>query len=274
MEDEITLRELIEILLRQKRLILGITVTALVVSFVFSFFILTPEYKAAAQLKITAYQVDGNGKTLVLRTKTEEYMPLFIEEYFRVAAAGIEGEKFTPREIERAVTITEEDGGLLKVAAVWNNPEDAAAMANAVADNFPPYSQGREQKRLMDILRNWEERSQQYEEELDEVIGQLEELKGRDFWFGHLEQEAELLGGERAKLKMDIRLLKDEIGLLEERAPFTVRSSAVAPKNPVNPRRSLNLALATVLGLMVGTFVAFFKEYWESTRPEAESQTM
>lgn len=38
---------------------------------------------------------------------------------------------------------------------------------------------------------------------------------------------------------------------------------AEVPDMPVKPRRLLNVVVATVLGLMVGVFVAFFADYWE-----------
>lgn len=46
---------------------------------------------------------------------------------------------------------------------------------------------------------------------------------------------------------------------------FTIISRAYPPTKPVGPRKALNLAIATVLGLMVGVFVAFFIEYWQAT---------
>ena len=48
-------------------------------------------------------------------------------------------------------------------------------------------------------------------------------------------------------------------------AAVMVVSSAQEPQTPVGPRKMLNVALAGVLGLMVGVFAAFFKEYWVST---------
>jgi capsular polysaccharide biosynthesis protein len=48
-------------------------------------------------------------------------------------------------------------------------------------------------------------------------------------------------------------------------ASITVISKAYEPQRPIGPRRMLNLAIATVLGLMVGVFYAFFKEYWISS---------
>ena len=41
-----------------------------------------------------------------------------------------------------------------------------------------------------------------------------------------------------------------------------VVSSAVAPENPVAPNKGMNIAIALVLGLMIGVFVVLFKEYW------------
>lgn len=46
---------------------------------------------------------------------------------------------------------------------------------------------------------------------------------------------------------------------------ITVISRAYPPTKPVGPRKALNLAIATTLGLMTGVFVAFFIEYWKAT---------
>lgn len=44
-----------------------------------------------------------------------------------------------------------------------------------------------------------------------------------------------------------------------------VVSPAVEPVKPVAPNKKLNIAIAGVLGLMLGIFVAFFIEYWKNT---------
>lgn len=46
---------------------------------------------------------------------------------------------------------------------------------------------------------------------------------------------------------------------------ITVISRAYPPTKPVGPRKALNLAIATTLGLMTGVFAAFFIEYWQAT---------
>ena len=87
--EEISLRELIEILLRRKYIIIGITVGALFASFIYSYFIVTPEYQARAVLKIANYQANGSKNIKVLRTNPGDYLPLAQGEEFltRVAAS-------------------------------------------------------------------------------------------------------------------------------------------------------------------------------------------
>ena len=48
-------------------------------------------------------------------------------------------------------------------------------------------------------------------------------------------------------------------------ATITVISKAFPTTQPVAPRKLVNVAIATVLGLMLGVFVAFLKEYWIAT---------
>lgn len=45
-------------------------------------------------------------------------------------------------------------------------------------------------------------------------------------------------------------------------AQINLVAPAWVPVNPVGPRKMLNLAIAGVLGVMVGAFVVFFRHYW------------
>lgn len=47
-------------------------------------------------------------------------------------------------------------------------------------------------------------------------------------------------------------------------------SQAPIPEVPVGPRKMLNLAIAGVLGVMVGIFIAFFRAYWQKSAVEAK----
>ncbi len=45
-------------------------------------------------------------------------------------------------------------------------------------------------------------------------------------------------------------------------------SEALESNIPVSPNTTLNIAISSILGLIMGIFVAFFKEYWVNTKPE------
>lgn len=49
------------------------------------------------------------------------------------------------------------------------------------------------------------------------------------------------------------------------KASIIISSPAVVPDIPSAPNKVLNIAIAMVLGLMIGVFGVFFKEYWRST---------
>lgn len=46
---------------------------------------------------------------------------------------------------------------------------------------------------------------------------------------------------------------------------INIISKAYPSDRPVGPRKMLNIAIGAVLGLMVGVFYAFFREYWETS---------
>ena len=53
MEEEISLRELIEIILRGKWIIAAITIIAMLISGIFSFFVISPTYEARSTLMVS-----------------------------------------------------------------------------------------------------------------------------------------------------------------------------------------------------------------------------
>jgi len=61
-----------------------------------------------------------------------------------------------------------------------------------------------------------------------------------------------------------------EVGVASQATDTEVRFAvrAVEPKEPVAPKKILNIAIAGVLGLMVGVFGAFLVEYFEGWRAE------
>ena len=53
-------------------------------------------------------------------------------------------------------------------------------------------------------------------------------------------------------------------------AGITVISKAYASSKPIAPRKTLNVAISLVLGIIIGVFIAFFQEYWQFTDKDME----
>ncbi len=69
----------------------------------------------------------------------------------------------------------------------------------------------------------------------------------------------------------ETRILKSsDIG----EASIIMVSPAVEPLTPVGPRKMLNLAVAAVLGFMLGIFAAFFIEYWKVSENEVKKSNV
>ncbi len=86
-------------------------------------------------------------------------------------------------------------------------------------------------------------------------------------------KEQERLEKEISNLESTLKTLEDSYLELQmvsaldpEEASFTVVAPAFPPEKPVQPRKMLNMAVAGVLGLMIGVFLAFFLHYWETSK--------
>lgn len=91
------------------------------------------------------------------------------------------------------------------------------------------------------------------------LINMKESLKSSEILLQELSAEKEEL-----MIKLDDLSYPDELNdeLTVLKGGISQVSEAVTPRDKVSPRRSLNVAIGAVLGLMVAVFVAFFKHYW------------
>jgi succinoglycan biosynthesis transport protein ExoP len=51
----------------------------------------------------------------------------------------------------------------------------------------------------------------------------------------------------------------------KEIPPFSIVDKPDIPEKPVRPKKKLNTLMGITLGMFIGGFVAFFKEYWEKS---------
>ncbi len=77
------------------------------------------------------------------------------------------------------------------------------------------------------------------------------------------ELKTELVNVQKFAISDDESTLTiDMLNVMDSTLQMSVQPSL--PRNPIAPRKALTLAIALVLGGMLGVFAAFFKEYWKN----------
>lgn len=122
-----------------------------------------------------------------------------------------------------------------------------------------------------------------YKMDISEATKELELMKSK---IDQTQKEIEKIQSELAEKRHELNLVQrnvdiaqgtydaflkkyEEIRVAETtemgESTINIVSPALVPIKPVGPRKMLNVAVAGVLGIMLGVFIAFFKEYWKNS---------
>jgi capsular polysaccharide biosynthesis protein len=307
-EDEISLRELIETLLKRKKTIALITLACIILSGVYSFFILKPSYEATAMLRLNGFPVGLEDYT----TQITNYDVLSST----IMDLNLQEQEIDTESLKKMIAIKRvEDTNLIEITVKNKDSDLAAQIANKIAVNskaiaIPIYDKmlmkANENIRL--IQKTLEASNRELAEASEFVIlkknlvddpalnailsqgnpgnGILSiELKSEEMNTRYIEIQRNIFANdlaminkneEVANIQTRLEAIKQEISGQSPMNTYKesyVVSKAIIPETPVSPRKVLNLAIGTVLGLMLGAFWAFFREYWENTGEQAPSET-
>lgn len=108
-------------------------------------------------------------------------------------------------------------------------------------------------------LRSLNDQIDALDEELDDFRGELEQVPGRQITFLRLSRQVEILGELYKTLQT--RLKEAQIQESMNDSSVRVVEDAIEPIEPLSPRPARNLVLAVVLGLVMGSMIAFVREY-------------
>jgi len=305
LEDEISLRDIIETLLRQKFLIIGITVVAVLVSAILSFWVLNPTYEAEAtvwveeadlQLEVPSSGATGTQDALsstVLNLKPE-VTPEFLKEQITNSVVlervqkklNLDPQLFSIKKLAEDYVEGEAvaEANLLTIKAKGDTPQAAQNLANAVAEEFAIYV---DEIMHQALIAKAQPQLESQKEIITTSLKEAEELLKTTNKFIEVNPNSDadqlVLSGitnninpkydalERTVVDYHLKLAQlEKISLLLEDKGFSVVSAqvispAALPLGPASPKTMLNLVIALVLGLMVGILAAFFKEYWQKS---------
>jgi len=231
-EEEIDLMDYLKVIIKRKKLILTVFSAAIIAAGVFSF--LSPKvYKVDTVLEIG--QVAG----------TEIEAPGQIVEKIGGDVYGIlirEKLELTGEEYPKIKAENPKDTKLLIIMAESNNPQKAREILSETIDL---------------ILKEHGEKFIEKNSLLEEEIAKTE-------------KELEFLKSYKAYADWGIAQLQTELSDKKRQLAYFEMTEIIKPpavsEKPIKPKPFLNMVIAVILGLFIGTFLAFFQEWWEKNQ--------
>ncbi|GAB6086148.1 GumC family protein [Alkaliphilus crotonatoxidans] len=245
--EEISLRELIEILIKRKIIIIGITIVSILLSAVVSFLILEPVYETRMVLmasqysdKIQSTQTTGEGIDSILNSLSQ-YPTMTLETYRQqitaprvmretIAQLGLE-EEYDVASLAEAITLeTIKDTNLISIKMQHTDPEKAAQIVNKVGENFVVFVADKAKENATTSSAYVESQMAIEKEKLDAALEELKEFLSQPRGVSELSREIEArlqqITDYKTKLTdLEIRqsALKSSILVAEQEAKDTNR---------------------------------------------------
>ena len=199
MEETIDLREYFAIIKKRFWIIAIITVVAMVVSGVISFFMLSPVYESKS--------------TLIVNTEKNEETQMITGDQFSVSQ---------------------------KLAVTYGEIIKSRAVLESVISNL------------------------KLDSEYEDLVGQITVSPVKDTQIISISVQ-----DTNPKKARDIaneipKVFEKEVKRITKANDIQVIDKAILPENPIKPNKMMNVAIAAVLGMMIGLFVVFVLEYLDN----------
>jgi len=328
--DEISLKELIEVVLKGKKIIAGITIIVLLFAFAFTFYIQKPVYESKTTLlakNVTAKVTDTNIENMQDYINNLSIQSLNTLETYKqqikspevlndvIESLELNKDNYSIDRLNRMISVSIiKDTNLLEITVKSGSPEISSKIANGVSDSFINFINNinrnssdqsveflkirvDEQSVKLDTAMKKYENFLNENENIDSVRNEMEILLNNQKEYQNKFEKIEFDYNESV-LNNDINIKTTENKLNEVKRIISlnelnnaretykllfnkynetkitesvkagemnlvINSKAYASDNPVSPNKKLNIAIALVLGLMMGVFIVFFMNMWK-----------
>ncbi len=239
--EEISLKELIEILNRYRLLIIGVIITSVVFSFVYSFFILEPIYYSQAEIEISGintgvgiFEQKNHSAAITNELVDQSKNPQFKEQVSGVLADR--GIQINGTDLSEILSLNIGKNGKTIILSVrYKVKKDVAQIANIAIDVLNQYSTDYLKKELKEMLAYSEERMEIGKANIEKALSKYKVYLAGPESIRKLQSEvnfsesllvqlkADLISGNigisssKNQLEQDIRKLEGEIELLKEK---------------------------------------------------------
>ena len=264
-EEEIDLREYINVLLKRKGIIILIFLIAVITAAIVSYFALSPVYQSSTVFSVA--KIDGQAVINITESLEIIKSDVVLDEV--INRMGLE---ISTGQLKSQIEVKNLKGtNFIEVSVTADFPENAKNLVENIAKVFIEQNQDEYQEKVKlveDRLKIIEEQIAEFEKSIQEIektkkkIAVTEELSEGERQF----QTSLLLSSSVTErelyndLSNQVNSLKASLKSCED---YKIINYAQLPAVPIKPNKKLNILIAGVLGLFVGIFVAFFLEFWQ-----------
>lgn len=183
MEEEISLREIIEIMLDGKWIIASITAVAMAISAIFSFFVIDPTYKAKATIMVNNLNqvntsFDGYLNEIVSpqvymeKLESPELLTRVIEK------ENLDPEEWTISKFQEKLNVENKEGTrLITLSMEGTDPEKIASIINTIVAESKAMASEEVHNQLDVLMAEYEEKMAEEQKNLDAAIAEYNRLK-------------------------------------------------------------------------------------------------
>ncbi|OQB14686.1 MAG: LPS O-antigen length regulator [Candidatus Omnitrophica bacterium ADurb.Bin205] len=265
-EDEIDLREYIKVIIKRKKLILGIFIFAILASVIYS--LLLPKIYETTSI----IQLGSISEPLINK---EEAQQIILNHSNLQSAIKELGLDIQSESLKKSIKFNVIQGTNLLSIKITSSNIDAALRLHDVIIK-PLIAQGQEMylKRVSLINARLKELNGEISS-LEEDISRVQSLITGMPKINNISQQdisvrIILLQNSLSNYESNLNALRNQRGELElslaNAREFKVFSQPFRPENPIAPKKTQIIILAGLAGLMLGVFLAFLKEFWQGVK--------
>ncbi len=265
MEEEVDLRDYLNMIKKRWKIILGVFLSSIIISVIVSFS-LPKVYEVKLMLRIGKVKDEfvetGEITAKVFQSK------LVLEEVIKRLNLSITEEKI--REIKGKIFISELDN-ILEVKGQDSNPQRAVELVNVVAniilERHKLFLEER-QEIIEKYIAGVEEQLVQGEEDIKNLRCKIKRDENTTS-----QAKAYIVSGymdslEKKLVRYDVlktELYEKNLEKVYETEPTQIIVFPLNPMKPISPRKKINVLIAVLVGLIVGLGLAGFLEYFEQS---------
>jgi len=277
-EEEIDLREYINVLLKRKGIIILIFLIAVITAAIVSYFVLSPVYQSSTVFSVALMdnrppttivaQIENNVPIIKIHEALEVMNSNFIlDEVIKRSGIDISSNQLRARmEVENL-----KNTNFIKISVKADSPEIAKELTENIVKVFIEKNQNKYTEKIKLIkerIKISEQEISEFEKSIREIENAMKKITAsKDLSEAERYFQTSLLLNSSSNERRLYNDLKYQINTLRERLnnceDFKIINYAQLPTAPIKPNKKLNILIAGVLGLFVGIFVAFFLEFWQ-----------